>query len=118
FHSARCVALARDVWCPFNSQNTAWFPEAYRLMYLPAYCSFRMTDIWRSFVAQAICRVNGWHLAFHQATVSQERHADDLMSDFAQEVTGYLNNEAMIVALAELDLRSGPDAVGDNMLRC
>ena len=35
-------------WCPFNSQNTTWWPEAFPLMYLPAYCSFRMTDIWRA----------------------------------------------------------------------
>ncbi len=56
FQSDRRVGLGAGSWCPFNSQNTAWFPEAWPLLYLPSYCSFRMTDIWRSFVAQRI----GW----------------------------------------------------------
>ncbi len=30
------------------------YPEAYPLLYLPSYCSIRMTDIWRSFIAQRI----------------------------------------------------------------
>ena len=57
------IALCRGAWCPFNSQNTSWWPAAYPLLYLPAYCSFRMTDIWRSFVAQRICWENGWSSA-------------------------------------------------------
>jgi hypothetical protein len=54
------VALPEGNWCPFNSQNTTWFPEAYLLLYLPSYCSFRMTDIWRSFVAQRIAWTCNW----------------------------------------------------------
>jgi len=60
FRKDRRLALASGTWCPFNSQNTAWFPEAYPLLYLPSFCSFRMTDIWRSFVAQRIAWENGW----------------------------------------------------------
>ena len=47
FETGRRIALKRGVWSPFNSQNTAWWPDAFPLLYLPAYCSFRMTDIWR-----------------------------------------------------------------------
>ena len=71
FEPGASVALGPGAWCPFNSQNTSWWPEAYPLMYLPAYCSFRMTDIWRSFVAQRIAWVNGWSVLFHEATVRQ-----------------------------------------------
>jgi hypothetical protein len=52
FKVKRSLALMRGVWCPFNSQSTWWWPEAYPLLYLPSYCTFRMTDIWRSFIAQ------------------------------------------------------------------
>ncbi len=54
FRADRRVALGKGAWCPFNSQNTTWWPEAFPLLYLPSYCSFRMTDIWRSFVAQRV----------------------------------------------------------------
>src|SRR6202035_3103353 len=54
FRQDRRVALDSGTWCPFNSQNTTWWSDAFPLLYLPVNCSFRMTDIWRSFVAQRI----------------------------------------------------------------
>lgn len=54
FRKGRKVALGNNSWSPFNSQNTTWWKKAFPLLYLPSYCSFRMTDIWRSFVAQRI----------------------------------------------------------------
>jgi hypothetical protein len=104
FRSDLRLALGRDAWCPFNSQNTAWWREAFPLMYLPAYCSFRMTDIWRSFVAQRIAWERGWQVLFHEATVWQERNEHDIMKDFADEVPGYLNNRRIGEALAGLAL--------------
>ena len=117
FRIDRRIALAPRTWCPFNSQNTAWWPDAYPLMYLPAYCSFRMTDIWRSFVAQRIAAVNGWHILFHEATVEQDRNQHDLMRDFADEVPGYLNNERIRATLENVPIKPGIDAIAEN-LRC
>lgn len=118
FRRDRRLVLGPGAWCPFNSQNTCWWPEAYPLLYLPAHCSFRMTDIWRSFVAQRIGWANGWNLLFHEPDVWQERNEHDLMRDFADEVPGYLHNRAMGKALAELDIHPGADAMPDNLRRC
>ena len=46
-----------------------FFVRVITLLHLPAYCSFRMTYIWRSFVAQRIAAVNGSPMLFHKATV-------------------------------------------------
>jgi hypothetical protein len=89
----RPVLLSRNSWVPFNSQNTVFFSEAFPLLYLPCHVSFRMTDIWRSFVAQASLWVHGLTLSFHPATVMQKRNVHDLMKDFADEVPGYLENK-------------------------
>ena len=115
FTPGASVALGPGAWCPFNSQNTSWWPEAYPLMYLPAYCSFRMTDIWRSFVAQRIASVNGWSVLFHQATVRQRRNPHDLLRDFRDEVPGYLANREICAALQELELKPGGRRVATNM---
>ena len=112
------LALADGSWCPFNSQNTTWWPPAFPLLYLPSFCSFRMTDIWRSFVAQRIVGANGWGVLFTAATVVQERNEHDLMRDFADEVPGYLGNAEICRELAGVDIRSGPDHVASNMIRC
>jgi hypothetical protein len=118
FRSDRRVALGSGSWCPFNSQNTAWWPETYPLLYLPAHCSFRMTDIWRSFVAQRIAWANGWSILFHEPTVWQDRNDHSLMRDFADEVPGYLHNRAMGAALAELNIQPGTEHLGDNLRMC
>lgn len=118
FNDAESVALKPGAWCPFNSQNTTWFEQAFPLLYLPAYCSFRMTDIWRSFVAQRIATANDWPILFHKATVWQERNEHNLMRDFADEVPGYLNNAAIRDMLEALTLERGQSAITSNLRIC
>jgi hypothetical protein len=118
FERGESVALGEGAWCPFNSQNTTWFPEAFPLLYLPALCSFRMTDIWRSFVAQRVCWANGWSVLFHRATVRQERNDHNLMRDFEDEISGYTKNDKIASTLAALDLPAGEQHVGSNLRRC
>ena len=118
FRADRRLALGAGSWCPFNSQNTSWWPDAWPLMYLPAYCSFRMTDIWRSFAAQRIAWANDWAILFHEPSVSQERNAHDLMKDFAEEMPGYLNNRRIGEALEKLVIPGGAGRIPDNLRLC
>lgn len=118
FRKDRRIALAGGCWSPFNSQNTTWWQDAFPLLYLPAFCSFRMTDIWRGFIAQRIAWVNEWGVAFHAPTMRQERNEHDLMRDFQDEVPGYLNNEAICRALDDLQLQAGVENLLDNLVKC
>lgn len=112
------LVLGESAWCPFNSQNTVFFPEVYPLLYLPATCSFRMTDIWRSFIAQRILWTCGWNLSFHSATVIQERNDHNLLRDFEDEISGYLGNQKIIDLLETLDLKSGVSHIRTNLETC
>lgn len=98
------VVLAPGTWCPFNSQNTLWFADAFDYLYLPATATFRMTDIWRSFVAQVCLQAEGGHIAFHGANMFQRRNEHSLIRDFRDEVSGYLNNVGIMEALTALPL--------------
>ncbi len=118
FNQRENIAIGKNTICPFNSQNTTWFKEAFPLLYLPSYCSFRMTDIWRSFVAQRIAWACGWHILFHNATVYQDRNEHNLMKDFADEISGYTNNLQIIDNLNDLSLQKGIDNIPDNMIAC
>ncbi len=60
-----------------------------------------MTDIWRSFVAQAALWQRGFHVSFHSPTVEQIRNQHDLMKDFADEVVGYLDNRKIADTLTK-----------------
>ncbi len=118
FLKNRQVALGAGAWCPFNSQNTVWFPQAFPLLYLPSHCSFRMTDIWRSFVAQRIAWENGWSVLFRSPNVSQERNEHSLMKDFADEVPGYMHNRKIAECFEQLKLAPGEKNIPDNLIRC
>lgn len=110
--------LEKGSWSPFNSQNTSWFTEAFPLLYLPSYCTFRMTDIWRSFIAQRIMWECDWGLLYHGATVCQERNEHRLINDFEQEMPGYLQNDKIKTLLENLSLKRGVSHIGENMMRC
>jgi len=96
FERDKSYVLDKDVWCPFNSQNTLFKHVAFEALYLPCFVSFRMTDIWRSFVAQRLLWEKDLYLQFSSATVAQERNPHDLMRDFRDEIIGYTENKKII----------------------
>lgn len=112
------VILPAGNWCPTNSQDTLTFREAFPLLYLPATCTFRATDIWRGLIAQRLLWTCGWSLSFHSPDVRQIRNPHSLMSDFNLEVPVYLHSGKFADTLAKLDLPSGPEYLCDNLLRC
>jgi hypothetical protein len=110
----RWISLGVDTYCPFNSQNTLWWPEAYPLMYLPGFVSFRMTDIWRSFIATRCLHAAGKTIVFGPATMLQERNDHNLLKDFEQEIPGYLLNDKIVNLLEKLTL--SPTNMRENLL--
>lgn len=118
FDEGPSIYLPPGAWCPFNSQSTWWWPEAYPLLYLPSHCSFRMTDIWRGFVAQRCLWAMGYGVVFHAPEVLQERNPHNLMRDFTDEIPGYLSNRRIAEILDALSLEPGPERTGDNLRVC
>lgn len=118
FDNRSGVYLPPGAWCPFNTQSTWWWPVAYPLMYVPSYCSFRMCDIWKSFIAQRCLWAMNLGVVFHAPEVNQDRNEHDLQTDFNQEVDGYLQNDKISNILDNVELDSCETAVGSNMVRC
>jgi hypothetical protein len=104
FKKRNPVMLSPGNWCPFNSQNTIFRKEVFPLLYLPSFCSFRMTDIWRSFIAQKLLWQIGEGVIFHNSTVYQVRNEHNILRDFELEIDGYLKN-SKIVDLIISDLK-------------
>jgi len=118
FDSGPSVYLHPGNWCPFNTQSTWWWPDAYPLLYIPSYCSFRMCDIWKSFIAQWCLWEMGCGVVFHAAEAIQERNYHNLMRDFEDEIPGYLGNRRFAEVLSRLALAPGKENAADNLIRC
>ena len=93
------IVLAEGTLCPFNSQNTIVRRELFPLLYLPAYVTFRFTDILRGLVAQPILWTHGYRLGFTEATVLQVRNPHDYVKDFESEIPCYLHPNRVIAAV-------------------
>jgi hypothetical protein len=118
FEPGASVYLEQGNWCPFNTQTTWWWPVVYPLLYIPSYCSFRMCDIWKSFVAQRCLWELDKGIVFHAPEVYQDRNVHDLMRDFRDEIPGYDKNREICEILSGVDLKKGEAAVSENLLRC
>ena len=112
------VRISKDSYAPFNSQATTWAKSIFPLMYLPVTCTFRMTDIWRSFVAQRILREIAGEIIFTSPTVFQERNVHDLLNDFAQEVPGYLENDNLVRVLDAVKISGGMNNLFPDLRVC
>lgn len=118
FKTDESVYLPPGNWCPFNTQTTWYWPVAYPLLYVPSYCSFRMCDIWKSFVAQRCIWELETGIVYHASEVWQERNLHNLMRDFEDEVPGYRENHRIAKILEDTTLQRGVEQVGENVKRC
>lgn len=89
---------------PFNSQATLWKSSDLHLMYLPACCDFRMTDIFRGYVAQRILKERGQRVLFENVLVHQDRNQHKITDDFFGEHSGYIQVGELIKILEEVNL--------------
>lgn len=96
FNDSGPIVLDSGTVCPFNSQNTIFHKSVFPLMFLPAFVTFRFTDILRGLVAQPLLWSHNKRLGFGSATVFQARNAHDYLKDFESEVPVYLNSEKVV----------------------
>ncbi len=62
-------------------------------MYLPVTCSFRMTDIWRGYIAQRIIFEYGYGIVFEEPAVYQKRNNHRISSDFSLNILGIFSQK-------------------------
>ncbi|MGB1249844.1 MAG: STELLO glycosyltransferase family protein, partial [Candidatus Promineifilaceae bacterium] len=104
FERSEPFVLPTNVYCPINSQSTAWQPKAFPFLYLPISVSFRFTDILRGYVAQRLLWEQGLQVGFGPAQAYQERNPHNLFADLEDEVPVYLNAHKLVSILDSLTL--------------
>ena len=95
--------IAPGSYCPFNSQNTLWYPEAFPYLFLPASVPSRVTDIWRGYIAQRFLHLQNQGVLFCSASVYQERNYHNLHHDFIEEISLYTSAEKLVSVLDAYD---------------
>ena len=85
------LVLSHRVYTPLNAQATLHFRSAFIAMYLPTTVHGRVSDIWRSYIAQALLSLKGLHVGFlPRPLVDQDRNAHSYLADLQSEIPLYL----------------------------
>ncbi|HEY0712211.1 MAG TPA: STELLO glycosyltransferase family protein [Polyangia bacterium] len=106
FFAREPIALAPGVYCPFNSQNTIWFPDAFPFLFLPTTVTLRFSDILRGYIAQRGLHAMNGAVGFLSPSARQERNPHNLLRDFVDELPCY-TDVARVVGLLEEEVLSG-----------
>ncbi len=101
FDYEESYVLDQNVWCPFNTQSTLTFKNAFDLLYIPWTPPGRCTDIIRGWIAQRLLWERDSHLSFHGPVVRQERNEHDLLADLSEEVPLYCHTEVCLGKLLQ-----------------
>lgn len=97
FGSEDLLTLGLPLGCmsPFNAQATLWTRATFWLMFLPISVHGRVSDIWRSYIAQRLMMENGIHLSFTSPLVVQERNAHSYIADLHAEIPLYTQSDEL-----------------------
>ena len=83
--------IATKALSPFNSQNTFLSRSVIRDYFLLPE-TLRMQDIWAAYYVEAL----GHKVVYGKASVYQARNEHNLVSDFKNEIIGYLNTHNLV----------------------
>ncbi len=110
------VSLSKSI-SPFNSQNTIWHKNIFKLMYLPVTCTMRCTDIWRSLIALRLLQINNLEVMFYGTNIFQERNIHNLIGDFNQEIPMYMNSKKIFQTIEKINLKKGIKYFNYNLIK-
>lgn len=111
FDTNKSYLIAKETFCPVNSQNTFWHKNIFPLLYLPSSVTSRTSDIWRGYIAQRILWEIGSLLLYLSPSVYQKRNPHDYMDDLKEEADVMLKVQNILSVLSEINLNGGIDTM-------
>jgi hypothetical protein len=107
------VTYDKNVFAPWNAQATLFSRQSMWTLYLPTTVHGRVSDIWRSYIAQRLMWDVGQHVMYHDAFVKQTRNVHEYMGDYMSERPLYETSQELIRVLhSELShVSSVPEAI-------
>ena len=100
------LLVPRSAFAPFNAQATLWMKVGFRYMALPTSVTGRVSDIWRSYIAQYFFHKLFHHIAFAPPYINQDRNPHDYRQDFKEELDLYQKSNALVKFLSSDNARA------------
>ncbi|XP_063442127.1 uncharacterized protein LOC134722435 [Mytilus trossulus] len=105
-NNKRALLIPRHSYTPFNAQATLWFSASFDLMPLPVSVNGRVSDIWRSYIAQFFLHKKNIYLGFLPPCVFQDRNPHNILKDFNAEMDLYEKSNQLIEFLSSSEAKN------------
>ncbi|XP_062599233.1 uncharacterized protein LOC134260708 [Saccostrea cucullata] len=94
------IILPHGLYSPMNAQATLHFQKAFFCLYLPVTVNGRVSDIWRSYIAEVLLPFRGLHVGFlPRPLVDQDRNVHNYEGDFKSEIPLYIQTSSFVSVL-------------------
>ena len=91
------LKVPSNTMTPYNAQATLFFESGFWSLYLPITVVGRVSDIWRSYFAQALFKKIGVELGFlPRPIVVQDRNPHSYLADFDAEIPLYEKSSVLV----------------------
>ena len=90
------VMVPDKAFTPFNGQATLWRKASFKYLALPVSVKGRVSDIWRSYIAEYFFHKLSLSVLFTSPYVDQYRNAHDYLIDFTDELDLYQKSNALL----------------------
>jgi len=98
--------VPKSSFTPFNAQATLWFKCAFKFLLLPVTVHGRVSDIWRSYIAQSMFHHEDIRTLFVFPQITQIRNAHQNKNDFAAEKPLYEKAKVLVDLLQSAKLKT------------
>ena len=109
-HLGMACRIEPNWMAPFNAQATLFFKDAFALMLLPVTVHERVSDIWRSYLAQSVMQCA---LAVSRPWVSRLPQSHSHLAHFQAELPLYTQADSLVAHLGQRRFPTFSDAMVD-----
>ena len=95
------VVVPPNAYSPFNAQATLWTKDAFLYLPLPMSVTYRVADIWRSYIAQYFFHQQSLSLVFVPPYIDQHRNVHDYLKDFNDEIDLYQKSDKLLAWMSK-----------------
>lgn len=99
FEKRKVLVLDKNQFTPLNAQSCIYFKKSFFTMFLPFTVHGRVSDIWRSYIAEALLRKIDGNVVVSSPIVIQKRNPHNYLADFISEKHLYERTEVLLSVL-------------------
>lgn len=105
YNTNKCISINKSIYSPFNAQSTIHYYESFPYLLLPSSVHGRVSDIWRSYIAETIMNKYNESISFCNPVINHIRNKHNYLNDMNSELPLYFQSNILLNYLRNYELK-------------